>query len=83
MYVNAILDCREQGKFIPMLAMSFARRSVEVYVKHAERAAGELCRELSAGGSRVTLLTEYGEEALRSASADEKYYVTAKGVRKI
>lgn len=24
-----------------MLAMSFARRSVEVYVKHAERAAGE------------------------------------------
>ena len=39
--VNAILDCREQGKFIPMLAMSFARRSVEVYVKHAERAAGE------------------------------------------
>ena len=39
--VNAILDCREQGKFIPMLAMSFSRRSVEVYVKHAERAAGE------------------------------------------
>lgn len=39
--VNAILDCREQGKFIPMLAMSFARKSVEVMVKHAERAAGE------------------------------------------
>ena len=39
--VNAILDCHEQGKFIPMLAMSFARRSVEVMVKHAERAAGE------------------------------------------
>lgn len=51
--------------------------------KGAERAAGELCRKLSAGGSRVTLLAEYGEEALRSASADEKYYVTAKGVRKI
>ena len=39
--VNAILDCHEQGKFIPMLAMSFARRSTEVLVKHAERAAGE------------------------------------------
>ena len=39
--VNAILDCHEQGKFIPMLAMSFARRSAEVMVKHAERAAGE------------------------------------------
>lgn len=39
--VNAILDCHEQGKFIPMLAMSFARRSTEVPVKHAERAAGE------------------------------------------
>lgn len=39
--VNAILDCHEQGKFIPMLAMSFARKSVEVMVKHAERAAGE------------------------------------------
>ena len=39
--VNAILDCHEQGKFIPMLAMSFARNSVEVMVKHAERAAGE------------------------------------------
>ena len=51
--------------------------------KGAERAAGELCRKLSAGGRRVTLLAEYGEEALRSASADEKYYVTAKGVRKI
>ena len=39
--VNAILDCHEQGKFIPMLAMSFARKSTEVLVKHAERAAGE------------------------------------------
>ena len=39
--VKAILECREQGKFIPMLAMSFARRTVEIYVKHAERQAGE------------------------------------------
>ena len=39
--VNAILLCHENGKFIPMLAMSYARKSVEVHVKHAERAAGE------------------------------------------
>ncbi len=39
--VTAILDCREHGKFIPMMAMSFARKSTEVNVKHAERAAGE------------------------------------------
>ena len=39
--VNAVLLCHENGKFIPMLAMTYARRSVEVYVKHAERAAGE------------------------------------------
>jgi undecaprenyl-phosphate 4-deoxy-4-formamido-L-arabinose transferase len=39
--VNAILECPENGKFIPMLAMTYARKSVEVHVKHAERAAGE------------------------------------------
>lgn len=39
--VNAILLCQENGKFIPMLAMTYARKSVEVHVKHAERAAGE------------------------------------------
>ena len=39
--VDAVLLCHETGKFIPMLAMTYARRSVEVYVKHAERAAGE------------------------------------------
>ena len=38
--VNAILRCHEHGKFIPMLAMSFARNVVEVEVKHAERTAG-------------------------------------------
>ncbi len=38
--VNAILRCQEHGKFIPMLAMSFARRVVEIEVKHAERTAG-------------------------------------------
>ena len=39
--VDAILLCHENGKFIPMLAMTYARKSVEVHVKHAERAAGE------------------------------------------
>jgi undecaprenyl-phosphate 4-deoxy-4-formamido-L-arabinose transferase len=39
--VDAVLLCHENGKFIPMLAMSYARKSVEVHVKHAERAAGE------------------------------------------
>ena len=39
--VNAILDCPEHGKFIPMLAMSYARRTIEIHVKHADRTAGE------------------------------------------
>lgn len=39
--VDAILKCHEQNKFIPMLAMSFARKPTEIMVKHAERAAGE------------------------------------------
>lgn len=39
--VDAMLLCKENGKFIPMLAMTYARRTAEVYVKHAERAAGE------------------------------------------
>ena len=30
--VDAILLCHENGKFIPMLAMSYARKSVEVHV---------------------------------------------------
>lgn len=39
--VNAILQCPEHGKFIPMLAMSYARRTIEIHVKHADRMAGE------------------------------------------
>lgn len=39
--VNAILQCHEHGKFIPMLAMSYARRTIEIHVKHADRMAGE------------------------------------------
>jgi len=38
--INAILRCQEHGKFIPMLAMSFARNVCEVEVNHAERTAG-------------------------------------------
>ena len=38
--VNAILQCDENGKFIPMLAMSYARRTIEITVKHSERLAG-------------------------------------------
>lgn len=39
--IEAVLRCPEQGKFIPMLAMAFARRTLEVPVHHAERKAGE------------------------------------------
>lgn len=39
--VDAVLLCKENGKFIPMLAMNYARRVIEVQVKHAERMAGE------------------------------------------
>ena len=39
--VTAILQCPEHGKFIPMLAMSYARRVTELNVKHADRSAGE------------------------------------------
>lgn len=39
--VNAILQCPEHGKFIPMLAMNYARRTIEIHVKHADRMAGE------------------------------------------
>lgn len=39
--VNAILNCPEHGKFIPMLAMSYARRTIEIHVRHADRTAGE------------------------------------------
>lgn len=38
--VDAMLLCKENGKFIPMLAMNYARKTTEIHVKHAERAAG-------------------------------------------
>ena len=38
--VEAMLACREQSTFIPVLANSFARRTTEVEVRHQQRAAG-------------------------------------------
>lgn len=51
--------------------------------KGAERGAYALCRKLTAEGNRVTLLAEYGAEALAAAAAREKYFVTKEGVRKV
>ena len=39
--VDAMLQCREHSTFIPVLANSFARNTVEIEVKHESRAAGE------------------------------------------
>ena len=39
--VNAMLQCPERSTFVPVLANSFARRTTEIEVQHAERSAGE------------------------------------------
>jgi undecaprenyl-phosphate 4-deoxy-4-formamido-L-arabinose transferase len=39
--VDAMLRCREQSTFVPVLANGFARRTAEVEVKHAPRTRGE------------------------------------------
>lgn len=39
--VNAMLACHEHSTFIPVLANSFARKTAELEVGHAERGAGE------------------------------------------
>jgi undecaprenyl-phosphate 4-deoxy-4-formamido-L-arabinose transferase len=39
--VDAMLECRESSTFIPVLANSFARTTIEIDVAHSERAAGE------------------------------------------
>jgi undecaprenyl-phosphate 4-deoxy-4-formamido-L-arabinose transferase len=39
--VNAMLQCREQSTFIPVLANSFARTTAEIEVGHSERSAGQ------------------------------------------
>ncbi len=38
--VQAMLQCHERSTFIPVLANSFARRTAEIEVRHAERHAG-------------------------------------------
>lgn len=39
--VEAMLQCHERSTFIPVLGNSFARKTVEIDVKHSERAAGD------------------------------------------
>lgn len=39
--VDAMLQCQERSTFIPILANSFARRTTEIEVGHAERTAGD------------------------------------------
>lgn len=39
--IDAMLCCQERSTFIPILANSFARRTIELEVSHAERAHGE------------------------------------------
>ena len=39
--VQAMLQCHERSTFIPVLANSFARRTAEIKVKHAERTKGQ------------------------------------------
>ena len=39
--VEAMLECHERSTFIPILANGFARRTVEINVKHDERSLGE------------------------------------------
>lgn len=39
--IDAILMCHERSTFIPVLANTFARNTMEVPVKHCERKAGE------------------------------------------
>lgn len=39
--VDAMLECRENSTFIPVLGNSFARKTIEIDVAHNERAAGE------------------------------------------
>lgn len=39
--IKAMLHCHERSTFIPILANSFARRTIEITVTHAEREHGE------------------------------------------
>ena len=39
--IDAMLQCRERSTFIPVLALSFARRTTEIEVQHAARTIGD------------------------------------------
>ena len=39
--VHAMLQCHERSTFVPILANSFARKTTEIEVRHAERAVGD------------------------------------------
>ncbi|NCD33877.1 MAG: glycosyltransferase [Spartobacteria bacterium] len=39
--IDAMLQCHERSTFIPILANSFARKTVEIEVNHSHRAAGD------------------------------------------
>lgn len=39
--VDAMLACPDRSTFIPVLALSFARSSIEIEIEHAERESGE------------------------------------------
>lgn len=39
--VEAMLHCHERSTFIPILANTFARRTTEIDVRHAEREFGD------------------------------------------
>jgi len=39
--IDAMLQCHERSTFIPILANSFARKTAEIEVSHAERGVGE------------------------------------------
>jgi len=39
--VDAMMQCNERSTFLPVLGNSFARRTCEIPVKHAERAVGD------------------------------------------
>ncbi len=39
--IEAMLNCHERSTFIPILANTFARRTTEIQVRHAEREFGE------------------------------------------
>ena len=76
---RVLVALERQGKF-PAQPLPDAAVGCE---QGAEGAAWEFARSMTAQGRRVTLLTEYGMQALYAADARERYFVTAKEVQKI